>query len=454
MCRATRFLLVLPLSLGACGSDEEGGRDGFSPPGADDGGDGGSATGGDDDGATGGGDDGATGGDDGDGDEGGDDGDDGSDDGGVKFDLSEPDDDGGCADDNGEVESYIWIANSTQGTVSKIDTRALLELGRYQVRPDGAGNPSRTSVNRENDMVVLSRHGGLTKIWGDLKRCQESNGQGGIQTSSGNGEVLPWDEEECRAWHTPLSYDNMRAVAWTSGEYNEETCEYANQKVWVGGNMTNVPGSADVLLVDGDTGAIEQTIELPEDLPLPIGHGPYGAAVDSENNMWIVQVYDNWLIRVDFQDYSLQIWDEPQHTYGMSIDSDGLIWICNRHVGSFDPTTETWNVAMIEDWQGYHGHAGGCMNDNEGLIWKSMNDRLLAVDTDTLTVSDTITLPEGMLWGVAIDYDGFVWAIPRSGTTAYRVDPDSHDIQSVGGLVGAYTYSDMTGFLLHGVAPG
>ena len=94
------------------------------------------------------------------------------------------------------------------------------------------------------------------------------------------------------------------------------------------------------------------------------------------------------------------------------------------------------------------------MVDEEGTMWKSMNDRLLAVDTTTFQVTDTVQMPEGMLWGVAIDYDGYVWAIPRNGTKAYRVDPDTHDIQSVGGLVGAYTYSDMTGFLLNAVAAG
>ncbi|MEM7160556.1 MAG: hypothetical protein AAF799_47405 [Myxococcota bacterium] len=357
----------------------------------------------------------------------------------------------GCPSGGKIDESYIWIANSSEGTVSKIDTRELEEVGRYAVRPDGGGNPSRTSVNGANDAVVLSRDGGLTKFYGSPSRCQDTNGTPGIQTSPGGpGTTQAWDDEECRAWHTPLNYLNMRAVAWTSGVLDPETCEVVGSMVWASGN-NDTSDSADVLLIDGEDGSITETIELPDDLPLPLGHGAYGAAVDADNNLWIVQLYNNRLLRVDRNTFEIDWWDEPEHTYGMTIDTDGSIWTCNRHLGRFDPITETWDVALIEDWQGFFGHAGGCMSDGNGIIWKSMDDRLLAVETATMNVVDTITLPEGMLWGVAVDYDGYVWAIPRSGSTAYRVDPATHQIESVGGLVGAYTYSDMTGFLLGSV---
>src|SRR5687768_15637536 len=43
---------------------------------------------------------------------------------------------GACGPINGDLGlSYIWIANSTQGTISKIDTVDLVERGRYIVRP-------------------------------------------------------------------------------------------------------------------------------------------------------------------------------------------------------------------------------------------------------------------------------------------------------------------------------
>lgn len=370
----------------------------------------------------------------------------------VKWDIGAPDIPPDCAGSGGdEIQSLIWIANSTQGSVSKIDTQEMVELGRYWVRADQDGNPSRTSVNTEGDMAVAARGGGVTKIYADADDCVESNGTPGIQTSSGANDILAWDQEECRAWHTPMPYTNMRAIAWTTGAYDAESCSWEGAKVWATGN-TEAEGSVEVVRLDGDTGELEATIAIPE-APLPIGHGGYGAAVDEQGNLWVAQVYANLLIRVDYETLEYQTWDEPIHTYGMTY-YEGNVYLCNRHVSRFDPDTEQFETALIEDWQGFFGHAGGCMVDGEGILWKTIDSRLYGVDTDTLEIVDTIQMPEGMQWGVAVDFDGYVWTIPRNGSTAYRVDPADHTIESIGGLVGAYTYSDMTGFVLNGVAAG
>ena len=62
----------------------------------------------------------------------------------------------------------IWIANTAQGTVSKVDTDSYMELARYSTGPLGAGNdPSRTSVNGFGDVYVGNRQGGsVAKIAG------------------------------------------------------------------------------------------------------------------------------------------------------------------------------------------------------------------------------------------------------------------------------------------------
>jgi hypothetical protein len=46
---------------------------------------------------------------------------------------------------------------------------------------------------------------------------------------------------------------------------------------------------------------------------------------------------------------------------------------------------------------------------------------------------------------VSIDHEGFVWVVDQNGT-AFKVNPMDHSIAlTVTGLVGPYTYSDMTG---------
>lgn len=369
--------------------------------------------------------------------------------------VGETDSDTATADDTdttfGEiVASYIWIANSEEGSVSKIDTRELLELGRYWVRPDHSGSPSRTSVNLDGDVAVAARTGGVTKIFGDVKKCQDTNGLPGIQTSTGGTDILDWETEECRAWHTPFDYTSMRALAWTS-----------DGKLWASGSTgLDESSTLEVVLLNGETGVVEHTITFDKAHVTAgsHGHGGYGGVVDGENNFWIVQIYNQKLIRVDYKDFTYEVFNEPERVYGVSLDEKGRIWTCNEHVANFDPATRKWSKPVLVSTNApFYDLAGGCMADGNGLLWVSVYDTLYAVDIDTFAIVDTITnLPPpsdtftgtDSFWGVAIDVDGYLWTIPRYGDVAYKIDPTTHNYETVTGLVGAYTYSDMTGFLL------
>src|SRR5690606_12080139 len=115
----------------------------------------------------------------------------------------------GLPPDNCEVKcgetgwSYVWVANSTENTISKIDTREMTEVGRYRTRPDHLGSPSRTSVSIDaKAVVVANRSGGITKIWSREEYCTDKNGNGVIDTSTGKLDVLPFDQDECIAWYT------------------------------------------------------------------------------------------------------------------------------------------------------------------------------------------------------------------------------------------------------------
>ena len=79
---------------------------------------------------------------DGDGDGTGDGDGDGDGDGGPNLDVGAPTGGGAC----GCEFDYVWVANSSQGTVSKINMDTIEEEARYLTREDAQGNPSRTSV--------------------------------------------------------------------------------------------------------------------------------------------------------------------------------------------------------------------------------------------------------------------------------------------------------------------
>ncbi len=340
-------------------------------------------------------------------------------------------------------KGFLWAANSSQGTISKIDTETVTEVGRYIVRPDSNGSPSRTSVSITGDVAVANRNGGVTKIFSNPDNCNpDNNGVPGLQTSM-NNQPLPWGQDDCLAWYTPFAYQSQRPVAWGAGEFNEQTCQYENEELWTAGRG-GIQG-IDVLILDGATGMVKDQLNVPtgggglnEDF-----FGIYGAAVDPDGNFWGSQLGSTGrLIRILRDDLSYQIWDTPNgpHWYGMSVDTDGRVWLCGNTVGRFDPLTETWQTAQV-------GGYAGCMADagDTGLLWVSNGNGVVGVNRETLAVEKTWNAAGS--YGVSIDFKGFVWVV-AFGNTASKIDPDTGEFWTYNGLVGAYTYSDMTGFSL------
>jgi len=457
----TSILIALSLAV-ACSpsdrstSDGDAGASGSS--GASSGGDG---TDGGDDG------DGGSSGDDGGGSSG--DGGDSGDDGGVKYDVGEFGDvgsdgeDGECGCGNDDW-SYIWIANSAEATVSKINTRTMVEEGRYNTRGDSNGNPSRTSVSVDGKAVAIAnRHVGLTKIWAKKEFCDDKDGDGTVETSTGKDDVLPFEEEECIAWHNDFATVDgidmtvQRPVAWTTGELNHQTCEWENQKVWtVTGAEGTSPGQCGttgvwVHLVNGDTGEIEVTkalsaAEAPCEIPgAGWGLGAYGAAVDSDNNLWFYIWSQYKIVKVEYGTMNHTVYQGG--SYGITVDTEGRVWVGDSP-RRFDEASQTW------DSSGLPGAGGsGIQQDLQGRMWAATTGGVGWVDMETMEVGDTVTLPESALHrGISVDIDGYIWAVPLSGTTAYRIHPDTYSYDVYDGLNAPYTYSDMTGGQINNVA--
>ena len=384
-----------------------------------------------------------------------------SDPGPINFDLGgvpdagdnvgacQPGDSGGKGKKGEPDFSYLWAANSVEGTISKIDTQTVTEVGRFQTRPDANGSPSRTSVSLSGHVAVANRSGGITKIYASEEFCQDTNGTLGIQTSTDN-TALPWAEEECRAWHLPFDYTSQRPVAWAPGTWNSSTCTWENEMLWTAGRIGQ--GTTDhVILIDGEAGVVVDTVDIPG--LKADAFGLYGGAVDSEGNFWATGwASGNHLVRVTRDTLDVTVWDGPSstgttsHWYGMTADVNGYVWNCGSRAARFDPMSETWTVSPDL------GVASGCMADGDpdGLLWMSYTGGVKGIDRETFDIVQDWSTPTS--YGVSIDFFGNVWAV--NGNGAHRVDPDTGDVTSYNGLVGAYTYSDMTGHALSVVGGG
>lgn len=350
--------------------------------------------------------------------------------------------------------TYIWIANSAEGTISKINTRTMVEEGRYQTRPDRLGSPSRTSVGITGNVVVANRGGGVTKFYADKKDCVDKNGDGTIQTSTGADNVLAWEEDECMAWHNPMTYGSQRVAAWTYEQSKpgpDGGKKTVKERVWITGIHEADP-RIHVHLLDGDSGEILNSAEVSE-VPGAFPYGAYGGAVDGNNDLWFSNGHATVgkLVRVSYKDLAVKVWDRPVQSYGITVDPKGRPWVCGVGIARFEPKSESWEAVKLP--LGRQSSIGGCMVDGKNRLWLDVSDNaaptVTGIDIETMKIVKTIKLPEHP-HGISIDFDGNVWGVGIS-TNAFRVNPDSEKIDVYDKLTGAYTYSDMTGFALDSV---
>ncbi|MBK9757000.1 MAG: hypothetical protein IPO88_26600 [Nannocystis sp.] len=373
--------------------------------------------------------------------------------GGPKFDLGVQPDAGtpGCGDSGGEPDtmfSYIWIANSGQGTVSKINTKTGIEEGRYYV--EGA-SPSRTSVNLQGDVAVSARDpGGVTKIAAVKEHCVDTNADGMITTSTGPNDVLPKGTDECVLWFKPIpspSYTyGPRATAWEGVKADPDTCIVPTPRLWFGWMDANF--TAHFMRVDGATGATLDEVTYP--WQNGDGFAPYGGAVNAAGDFFATGLNQGPAVKIDAKTLQITDYGIPGGCkYGMTLDADGNIW----NGGCIGGNMYVYDMQMGQ-WFDIGNAAGsrvnGVMADRDGNIWGAGSDpcRLVHVDAKTRTyINPSIPLPGcGSPWGVSIDVDGYVWVVDMSANLAFKVDPETYQVQlTVGGLINPYTYSDMTG---------
>jgi hypothetical protein len=357
----------------------------------------------------------------------------------------------------GTDRSYIWIANSAEGTLSKLCTLDGVEMGRYVTSALGAlGDPSRTSVNLHGDMVVTNRNPGgetaagpssVTKFAAEIEDCIDRDADTVIQTSHGPTEVLAWGTDECMLWNTILpaagasSPIGARATAW-DGLEDPTTGRGGN--VWIGA-LTN----GGVYKLEGDTGTVAESLH--------VTNQPYGGAMDGVGNFWIVggmcTVGACRLARVNTSTLAVDYFTVPCG-YGIAVDAFDRVWTSGRTmtgscVTRLNPTT---GESVTYHAPGLAKFYRGIAVDNDGSVWvaSTMGQVVQVREADVTFVHEQDVGPEAVV-GVAIDFQGKVWAVSQGGNAAEKMDPVTYAVESFPVGLGPYTYSDMTGYQLRTV---
>jgi len=389
----------------------------------------------------------------------------------------------------GAGSNYIWIANTVENTLSKINVETYVEEARYMIAtgetaPDGnvyGFDPSRTSVNLEGDAFVGSRMGhGLTRISALGKDCPDTNGDGAITTSSGAMDVLPYGQDDCVLWFTKLE-GTIRGVAAQDipGTTHVEivpdkdpiiTTTPGEHYVWVGNTEKQL------WKIDAKTGDILIATSAPTEV--------YGLAMNGQGILYMTGggVADDfgWVDTAKCVDaascgaaactaectpascpapdtckdataVAMTLSTPGGGTpYGITVDCKQRVWLGalggDHAIRRFDPTLPDAKRLAFGDPITKNTHGIGA--DRNGFVWGAQPDSgLVRIDAETLgAVQIPLAAPAK---GIGIDRFGKIWGVAQ-GPMTQVVQPgvaiaDNPVVGMVQGLGNPYTYSDMTG---------
>ena len=359
---------------------------------------------------------------------------------------------------------FIWVPNSNEGTVSKVDVRTGAELGRYRTCPTGVnGQPSRTTIDQYGNCWVANRQSGTVVKLGLLESGQfidrntngvpntsyDANGDGDISSS----EMLPWGQDECALYEvilipgkegtfTPGTYTNGYVDNyWNPGPRGIAVDYFGN--VWAGTH-----DAMKYYYLDGPTARIMRTNDLTS-----VAHAPYGAVIDANGILWssgYKESGQNNILRLDPADNSMSVINLDFHTYGLGLDHYNHLFVS----GHQESKLARINVLTgVRDWTitaGYLSRGVAVTDDedvwvassSEGNVWRFSND---GVFKGKIAVGATPT-------GVSMDSAGKVWVVNDGDEYIKRIDPaigacGAVDLSKriIGGL--HYGYSDMTGII-------
>jgi len=332
------------------------------------------------------------------------------------------DDDGNVVLDKSSIKiNMIWVANSGEGTVSKINTETGAEEARYKVCSD----PSRTAVDSQGNCWVACRGDGqVSKIMLNELDCVDKNGNGVIDTSK-SSNTMAAGQDECVLFTVAPGGSCARAMGVDKDDHG-----------WAG--MWN---QKKLRQIDRDDGHLIKTINIP--------NNPYGLGLDQQGIIWISGRGGGHLVRVDPSNNSVQQFKPPGcvSLYGMTIDENGRIWLANyscNTVYRFSPGPNTFStISLPPKTRGIAANTSGYV-----FVASDSSNKVTKIDVNSMAQVGSVSLGGGRHpIGMGVDFDGKVWAINHGNSSATRINPDNMTkLFETSTGSSPYTYSDMTGF--------
>ena len=390
------------------------------------------------------------------------------------------------------LNSYIWVSQNGNGTISKVDTRSMRQVGAYVTRAGGGADPSRTTVGLGGDAVVANRGGAsATKIAGQKSSCVDRNGNGKIDTYESDQALTTaspfwWKSgqvdspDECVLWSTALQGGSYVRAAGFDGKLGIDGS--LGTYVYIGEYSTWT-----IVRLDAKTGAVVKRIQL-RDSANGLGVCPYGLVLDRAGNVWATNEWSSdspggcgGLCRIEVSNNDkVTCYNKPSgyyySGYGLTADARGYIYLASYGNGGNsklfrfippDNPKNTLKIPVYEAVQIGQNLRGVGVDQNNQAFAAVHNGGMAHVDaapepnfgaarsgnllnSTNMTLKKLLTSSDGIYGttaGAAIDYDGNAWGV--SHNMAYKIEPTkNYNVTKWQPFASTYTYSDMTGYQL------
>jgi streptogramin lyase len=344
---------------------------------------------------------------------------------------------------------FIWVPNSNEGTVSKVNTSDGRELGRYRTGPTSTGNPSRTTVDLQGSCWVGNRATGTVVKIGlsEAGLYNDTNGDGFINTSkdlNGDGnvtgnEILNWSEDEC------VLFEVLLGTPWSGPR---GLAIDADNNLWAG--TFSLAGGNKFYHIGGDNGTIFDTIDISPS-------SSYGALIDGNGNIWSSSL-SNYVLKIDPTTKNITKVGLTHTSYGLGIDQNDHLFVAGWNLDRISKIDVDTHVVTYAPQ--YDSNCRGVAVTGDGDVWVvNSKDGDVTRLNNSLCWKATIDIGAGnygvMPTGAAVDATGKIWACNYYDGYLHRIDPanDSIDLSKLilghtgSGVGNHYSYSDMTGII-------